>query len=366
MAGICYSIKRNRLEKGPTTGFTFEEDGTLVMNEHEAYHAVCVRALDCATNDGGWGRLSFDTEYPENMTCYVHVKALNQTMFYREETLTRIDDFLCDPEESPTLKREFFTRTEGSRHVNHSDILMYEQSGRYLYFMIEFIGEGRGYVKNIRADRGGDNFMQTFPEVYRERGSFFHRYLSVFSSIYNDFQQDIDRLPGLLNVDTCPVQLLGTYGKWLGIDLDCDIRDEQVLRTLVREAYSLNRMKGTKKAISRIAQIVLGEEVLILERNVMQDYMSSMDRKDLAELYGSSIYDVTMLVNHPVSDLEKSQLMYLIDQFKPLRSRIHIIHLKSDGILDSHNYLDMNARVFEVENGNLDDEQIMDGVVTLV
>lgn len=366
MAGICYSIKRNRLEKGLTTGFTFEEDGTLVMNEHEAYHAVCVRALDCATNDGGWGRLSFDTEYPENMTCYVHVKALNQTMFYREETLTRIDDFLCDPEESPTLKREFFTRTEGSRHVNHSDILMYEQSGRYLYFMIEFIGEGRGYVKNIRADRGGDNFMQTFPEVYRERGSFFHRYLSVFSSIYNDFQQDIDRLPGLLNVDTCPVQLLGTYGKWLGIDLDCDIRDEQVLRTLVREAYSLNRMKGTKKAISRIAQIVLGEEVLILERNVMQDYMSSMDRKDLAELYGSSIYDVTMLVNHPVSDLEKSQLMYLIDQFKPLRSRIHIIHLKSDGILDSHNYLDMNARVFEVENGNLDDEQIMDGVVTLV
>lgn len=366
MAGICYSIKRNRLEKGLTTGFTFEEDGTLVMNEHEAYHAVCVRALDCATNDGGWGRLSFDTEYPENMTCYVHVKALNQTMFYRGETLTRIDDFLCDPEESPTLKREFFTRTEGSRHVNHSDILMYEQSGRFLYFMIEFIGEGRGYVKNIRADRGGDNFMQTFPEVYRDRGSFFHRYLSVFSSIYNDFQQDIDRLPELLDVDTCPVQLLGTYGKWLGIDLDCDIRDEQVLRTLVREAYSLNRMKGTKKAIGRIAQIVLGEEVLILERNVMQDYMSSMDRKDLAELYGSSIYDVTMLVNHPVSDLEKSQLMYLIDQFKPLRSRIHIIHLKSDGILDSHNYLDMNARVFEVENGNLDEEQIMDGVVTLI
>ena len=353
------------MEKGLTTGFTLGEDGTLVMNEHEAYHAICVRALDCATNDGGWGRLSFDTEYPENMTCYVHVKALNQTMFYREETLTKIDDFLCDPEESPTLKREFFTRTEGNRHVNHSDILMYEQRGRYLYFMIEFIGEGCGYVRNIRADRGGDNFMQTFPEVYRERGSFFHRYLSVFSSIYNDFQQDIDRLPDLLDVDTCPVQLLGTYGKWLGIDLDCDIRDEQVMRTLVREAYSLNRMKGTKKAISRIAQIVLGEEVLILERNVMQDYMNSVDRKDLAELYGSSIYDVTMLVNHQVSDLEKSQLMYLIDQFKPLRSRIHIVHLKSDGILDSHNYLDMNARVFEVENGNLDEEQIMDGVVTL-
>ena len=73
-----------------------------------------------------------------------------------------------------------------------------------------------------------------------------------------------------------------------------------------------------------------------------------------------------MLVSQPVTDLVKSQLMYLMDQFKPIRSRIHIIHLKSDGVLDSHNYLDMNARVFEVENGNLDEEQIMDGVVTLV
>ena len=58
--------------------------------------------------------------------------------------------------------------------------------------------------------------------------------------------------------------------------------------------------------------------------------------------------------------------MYLLDQFKPLRSRIHIVHLKSDGMLDSHSYLDMNARVFEVENGGLDENQIMDCVVTLV
>lgn len=366
MAGICYSIKKNRLEHGLIAGFTLSEAGTLVMNAHEAYHALCVHALDCAATDGQWGRLSFDIEYPENMTCYVYVRALNETMFYRNGQPKKIDDFLCDPEESPTVRREFFTRVEARRHVNHSDILMYEQKGRYLYFFIELIGEGEGFLKNIRVDRGGDNFMQTFPEVYRERGSFFHRYLSIFSSIYNDFQQEIDHLPDLLDVDTCPVQLLGTYGKWLGIDLDCDIRDEQVLRTLVKEAYALNRMKGTRRAIGRIAQIVLGEEVLILERNVMQDYMDSMNRGDLAELYGSSIYDVTMLVNHPVSDLVKSQLMYLIDQFKPLRSRIHIVHLKSDGVLDSHNYLDMNARVFEVENGNLDEEQIMDGVVTLV
>ncbi len=365
MAGICYSIKKNRLESGLCVGLALEEDATLIMNETESFHALYVRALDCATIDGGWGRFSFDTSYPENMTCYVYVKALNETMFYRDGVQTKIDDFLCDPNESPTIKREFFNRVGGTKHVNQNDILMYEQTGRYLYFMIEFIGEGEGYLRHIRADRIGDNFMQTFPEVYRDRGSFFHRYLSIFSSIYNDFQEEIDKLPQLIDVDTAPVHLLTVYGKWLGIDLDCDIRDEQVLRTLVREAYALNRMKGTKKAIARIAQIVLGEEVLILERNAILDYMQSVNREDLAQLYGSSIYDVTMLAKHPVTDLVKSQLMYLINQFKPIRSRIHIVHLKSDGVLDSHDYLDMNARVFEVESGSLDDEQIMDGVVTL-
>lgn len=366
MAGICYSIRKNRLESGLMVGFTMEEDGTLVMNENEPRHALYVRALDCATVDGVWGRLSFEAEYPENMTCYVYVKALNEAMFYRAGNPKRIEDFLCDPEESPTLKRDFFERALAKKHVNHKDILMYEQKGRFLYFMIEFVGEGSGYLKNIRVDRRGDSFMQTFPEIYRERDSFFHRYLSIFSSIYTDFQQDIERLPELLNVDTCPVQLLSTYGKWLGIDLDCDIKNEKILRALVREAYALNRMKGTKKAISRIAEIVLGEEVLILEHNIMQDYLSDKDREEVASLYGSSIYDVIMLVDHPVSEFVKSQLMYLLDQFKPLRSRIHIVHLKSDGMLDSHSYLDMNARVFDVENGSLDDSQVMDGVITLV
>ena len=365
MAGICYSIKKNRIGSGLTVGFTLEENGTLLMNEHEPRHALYVRALDCATQDGSWGRLSFEAEYPENMTCYVYVKALNESMFYRAGELKKIDDFLCDPEESPTLKREFYERVDAKRHVNHKDVLLYEQRGRYLYFVIEFVGEGNGYLRNIRVDRRGDNFMQTFPEIYRERNSFFHRYLSIFSSIYMDFQQDIEQLPQLLDVDSCPAQLLPTYGKWLGIDLDCDIQDERILRDLVREGYSLNRMKGTKKAIAKIAKIMLGEDVLILEHNIMEDYLAGKERTDIAKLYGSSVYDVVMLVENPVSELVKSQLMYLIEQFKPLRSRIHIVHLKSDGILASHSYHDMNARVFEVENGGLDENQSMDGVVML-
>ena len=57
--------------------------------------------------------------------------------------------------------------------------------------MVEVMGEGVS-IGNIRVEAPGDNFMQTFPEVYREKNSFFHRYLSVYSSIYNDFQEKLD------------------------------------------------------------------------------------------------------------------------------------------------------------------------------
>lgn len=363
MAGICYSMRKNRIESGWYTGFTLEEDGTLVMDPSAESHVLCVRAIDCAEEDGTWGRLSFQAEYPESMTCYIHVKAMNEQQFYRSGKLTGISDFLCDPEEPLAVKHEFMERVGAIRHVNLQDILMYGQKGRFLYLMIEFSGAGAGFLKQLCIDRQGDIFMQTFPEVYRERNGFFHRYLSIFSSIYKDFQNDIEQLPTLLDLDTCPAGLLVTYGRWLGIDLNCDIQDENVLRSLVREAYELNRMKGTKRAVCRIAELMLGEEVLLLEHNIMREYLS--DRTDITELYGSSMYDVIMLVEHPVSDLMKSQLMYVLDQFKPLRCRIHIVHLKSDGVLDSHSYLDMNARVFEVEHAGLDESQMMDGVVTL-
>ena len=54
MAGICYSIKKNRLEHGLMDGFTLSEDGTLVMNAHEAYlRCVCMRWIVPRRMDNG-------------------------------------------------------------------------------------------------------------------------------------------------------------------------------------------------------------------------------------------------------------------------------------------------------------------------
>lgn len=367
MAGNLYLIQRNRMLGSYHPGFELSTDpeGVLESFPNEALHYLYFRAIDSAAADSGWGRLSFRLACDESVVCYVYAVALNEDSFYRQGKPMRIEDFLCNEEESHAIKKEFLWRVSASRFVNQKDILLYDLKGRYLYLIFEVLGEGACRISHMRVDQQGDNFMNTFPEIYREQGGFFHRFMSVFSSIYEDFQVDIDNLPKLLDIDSCPERLLPMYGRWLGIDVGNDFLDEKIMRPLVKEAYQLNRMKGTKAVLERLTEIFLGEKALVLERNVMADYVGKEQMAEFEKLYGNSVYDVTILVNKPMVEAEKSQLMFLLNQFKPVRSRLHLIYLKQTGTLDSYSYLDMNARVPGDGSGQLDGKQSLGGVIRL-
>lgn len=365
MAGICYSMKKNQLNRSGGNGFLLEEDGTLRTQAGESIHTLYLPPIDGIGQDAPWGRLSFELQAEENMVCYVYALARNEDTFFQDEDEVKISQFLNDPEKSDTMKFALFERMHALRFVGQKDMLLYSIKGRYLYLAIRVLGEGECAIRNIKVDRQGDNFMETFPEIYREENSFFHRFLSVFSSIFHDFQADINDLPALLDLDTCPRELLPVYGKWLGIDISGDFLEEDQERTLVKEAYQLNRIKGTKAAIERICQILLGEEVRVLEQNVMKEYITREESLEFGKLYGTSPYDVTILVQKPVSEALRFQLMFLLNQFRPVRSKIRIVSMDDKGMLDAHSYLDINARVFRQDEANLDEGKAMDGYITL-
>lgn len=366
MAGASYSIKKNRIQRGWHPGLSLEEDGTLLADQKEAVHYLYLRAIDGGREEASWGRLRFDVTCSEHMVYYLYAAAFDEDSFYRNQKPVKIEDFLCSQEESHSIKRRFLKEAGFTKWINQSDVLLYEMQGRYLYLVLEILGEGEFSLSKMRVDQQGDSFMQTFPEVYREKNSFFHRYLSVFSSIYQDFQEDIDHLPDLLNLETCPASLLSVYAGWLGLQVGENFLEEEILRKLVKEAYALGRIKGTKEALLRIAKIVLDEEVLVLERNVMSAYIQQEQLEQMNRLYGHSVHDVTILVNTPLSEVKKSQLLFLMDQYRPIRSRLHVICLKKSSILDSYTYLDINAQVPWQGEGSLDEDREMDGSICLV
>lgn len=360
-----YSVKKNRFRRSFLSGMQMEGEDGLRCDAGEYRRLFLCSAIDGIETEAYWGRLHLDWSLDADMVVTIYAAASDAKQIWLGEKPLTYEEILFDAERTPEEKRSFLESLGAKKVVNQKDTLLYELKGRYLYLMVEIQGYGEGLLSHIWVDNQGDLFMDTFPEVYREHGSFFHRYLSIFSSLYMDFQDKIDNVARLLDIDAAPAELLPTFGRWMGLDVSGDFLDEKRLRLLVKEAYQLNRMKGTKASLERVAEIILGEKVIILEKNVLREDTQAESQQLYEELYGEGTYDVTMLVHTFVPENQKSQMLFLLNQFKPVRSRLRVRFLEAKGDLDDHVYMDMNAFVEEAKEGILDERQELDDSVLL-
>jgi phage tail-like protein len=216
-----------------------------------------------------------------------------------------------------------------------SDILLYEQKGRYLWICLEAIGTGAEF-SDFCVYVPGDNFFQTFPEVYRQNGEFFHRYISVFSSMYNDLQDRINSVPELLDLDTAPPEILLMIAGWLGLETDGDFFSDEQLRALLKITSELIKIKGTRRAVEQIIGIFIDEPFYIIENEHGEPHC------------------FTVLINRTADEKLHSRLLFLINQFKPLRTKAIIIFAGDTDAVDSGCYLDVNAKIVKITPGVLD------------
>ena len=365
-----YRIRNNRWEKALSEGFEFLDDNsirTITETKDGApihAHTVFLKPLDSAIPDSEWGRISVKAEHGSDTAFYIYALALDEDT-PGKPSAADLEAFLEDPDEDRAVKLRVFMEQGALRSVNRQDMLLYSQNGRFLFLIIDVIGDGTATLSDFTVYMQGDNFMQTFPEVYRERNSFFHRWMSVYSTMYNDLQDQIDNLPKLLNVDTCPAELLPAYASWLGIDISGGFLPEEICRQLVRDGYQLSRRKGTRWALERIIEIVLECEVDVLEHNTMRGYLLSDGAQLPPNLREGGVLDVTILVHGQIKETLRHQLVFLLDQFKPVRSRLHLVQLDKNATVDGNSYLDMNATIPEGQMPVLDSNMNMAGVVTL-
>ena len=352
MSDIQYRIGESRYHMAFLEGFEIKENRLEPMESTSL--CVFLKPLDAGESEAEWGRLKFSAKTSEDSTYYVYLAASDQILSPQKETKTGYRRFLQE-------------ELHASRYVGQNDILLYGLKGRYLYIGIEAISSDLPEltISDMVVDRIGDQFMSLFPRVYQERDSFFHRYMSIFSSLYNDLGEEIDRLPQLLDLDHCQSELLPIYASWLGIDIGDGFLEEDVLRTLVKEAYELCHMKGTRYCLERITEIILGEKGILVERNQLDDLVEGRQDPLYMRLYGKSSYDVTLLLKKHVSQTKRSQLLYILKQFLPVRCDLNIIEMQEGAYLDRHNYLDINVKTQEVEGATLDGNGYSDGAFIL-
>lgn len=355
MEGLRFSVRKNRLERALYKGMQLMENAEIACNGTDGEQYVVLPAFDSGVSDWQWGRLRFRLELPSGGVCYLYAVVAND----REA-----EDILFHQGLGLAEKKRDLSRRGCLRFVNQSDVLLYETEGRYLWIAMEVIGAGVR-ISDIVVWSPGDTFMAAFPEVYQERNSFLHRFLSIFSSLYNDLQEQISHMDALLAIDKAPKELLELYLNWLGIDAGGGFLHEDMLRSFLRESGTLLSYKGTANCLRRLCEIFIGETPLIVERGLMQPYVRGSDAGIYDRLYGSSPYDVTLLLEQALDAQKKEQLLHLLRQFQPVGSRLHLVALEKGGVLDGYSYLDRNAVILTQEEGRLDGSVLHDGAILM-
>jgi phage tail-like protein len=288
----------------------------------------------------------------------VRAFASDQDAVIRNEEVVSTDDFLLDPEKPRAEKERLFMLANGMERSGVSDVLLTGQSGRWLWLWLEVSGDGS--LEDLRIYVPGDNFFRTFPQVYQNNNDFLRRYLSIFSTMYQELQEEIDDIPKLLDVDTAPDALLPMFASWLGLETDEALFSPVELRRLLKIAPKLLERKGTRWAVETVVKLFVEEPVYLVERNLL-----TPDQLHSEQLYGQTPYDFTVMLGRKMDEKLLARLNFLIEQFKPARSRCHIVFLEDHGGLDAFTYLDVNGTMLTNAPGNLDDGQALTGTTFL-
>ena len=356
-----FVLNHSRLKRSLRQGFKLREDGSLLATEDTVHRFCILGRLDSNLPDCKWGRLAMRLELAGDMILTIRAFASNQPEFIQSGKVTSVDDFLLDDSVPAQRKEKLFGLANGVQYSGQRDVLLYGQEGRYLWLWLELDGVGTAKLSDLRVYAPGDIFLDTFPQVYRNDSDFFHRYLSIFSSLYNDLDETIDSLATYIDLDTAPAAVLPVLAGWMGLELDGDLLTEKELRRLLRAAYPLLSVKGTRQAVEGIVKLFVEEPVYIVERNLL----SGAQQESGGSLYGDTPFDFTILINRGSDEKLRSKLQMMVEQFKPLRSRANIVFMGDCGTLDGFSYLDVNGAVLQNSPASLDESSALTGMYYL-
>lgn len=320
MADIrTYTVKSTRLEGACKIGMYIENDSTIVLDEQSASHHIFLKKFDGFENDTMWGRLKIEKNISENLIMVTHVLVRNEDYFINHDQEVKIDEYLLDESISVNQKKKFFKYANAEQIIHHNDMLLYDVQGRYCWIYIEVIGVGSGEIQTIKLIQPGDIFMKTFPQIYQEENGFFHRYISVYSSIYVDFREKIANIPDYLSIETMPKEYLTYFAQWFGMEIGQNFFEEEELRELVGQLYQLNKKKGTKNIISKCVELISKEEPELIENYYVN---------------GNTKWDLVVKIHTPLTYIQEKQIRFLIQEFKPMGTKVNLVLSRQNSTLD--------------------------------
>lgn len=321
------------------------------------------RLLDAKEEQLQWHRMTMETSGSEAVY-RISLYTSDGDEAVLDGVQGNITNIIRNGEITVEKKMECFRPFLKKRVVSCKDIWLHEVRGRYLWFVIEIFPQGAGKkgcfgIHEIMIYFPGKTWLHYLPDLYeeadREHG-FLERYLGIFQTIYEDFDEAIRKVPQQLWIDAAQKEFLYFLASLLDWK-DIYAWSDEKLRILLRHVVFLYRMRGTKQALAWLIELLVDEKPYILEYYQLSPFRGSGEReKLLLRLYGNDPYVCNIFLSEAAVPTEKEYktVLKVMDEVRPAHMQNRLIVLKPYIFLDEHSYLGVNSVLGYYQDAALD------------
>ncbi len=367
---FIFNRKSDWLDGGITKNIDFKDDALIFESKDGDSGVYISRPLDSMQNETVWHRLRLDISLPGTASYKLKIYASDTSEVFipngrqNKKTKTDINEYFKDPSLDIGRKIDIFDTIGAKSFENPTDILLFGLKGRYLWFCLEIVSyeSTPAVISSLKIEFPQVSFVDYLPEIYRKNeseDSFLARFLGIFQSIYVDLEDEIDYVPLKFDADRTTKDFLNWIASWLSIK-DAAIWGEKRLRKLIKNSVKIYKMKGTKRAISRIVEEYIGIEPTIVEQfNVKENMYYQMNKDVVERLYGDNGYVFTVMIPQAhIKDTETYiELLRVINSVKPVDSICNLVVLNDQIYLDGHCYIGINSFITKNEDLILETKQ---------
>lgn len=333
---------------------------TQAVKGQESRTAVMIsKIFDSREADMYWHRLAlYEVERKEQAQFTLNFYTANELVrtgrdgevIYLPDSFYNEEDTL---EEKLRKMQPYFVKSV----ENEVDILLHDVKGRYLWMvlMVQLRPGQEISFGDFQIFFPRESFLRYLPEIYQreDRKQFFERFLAVFQITYEEMNERIYQMPELLDAYGTDRQFLEWLTGWIGI-ADTYMWNEKQLRSLLKNAVSLYKLRGTRKAVREYVKLYTGGyEPLIVENFELKEGDS---RYHTWNLFQEDAYRFYVLVQEEYvpTTKEYQALVKVIEQVKPANMELELIVLKPYIFMDGHSYLGVNSVLGEYRDFALD------------
>lgn len=203
------------------------------------------------------------------------------------------------------------------RFISPDTAPLHRLRGRYAWFIAEAFPENGGTIRvdRIKISYPFISYMQALPEIVRrtDNGELASM-LAMYKTVFDKTDRRIVEFDDELDIDRAQGEALNRLVSWQGIPLS-GVWGEDILRSVTRESAWLIRRKGTKAALSRLFELLLGEPPMIEENS------------------GGDPFSFTVKVRYSLipDGARHRELLYLLNEFSPAGTTPRLLLDKEGG-----------------------------------